>query len=104
MPIRRVFFDKTEVVCGFLAGKRYRTVNLSYDDIQRIQFSSIFERSFFRKIPSEQISVVTGKAPTPIVYKKSENKSYWDEYKRGFTKFAEQNSITFDNQIISEES
>ncbi len=95
MAPKRVYFDKTEVICSFVAGKQYRSINLTYDTIQRIQIEPINERSFFRSIPSEQITIVTGRTPQPIVYKRKANTQYWDEYKQGFTKFAQHNSITF---------
>ena len=95
MPPRRIYFDKTEIICTFLAGRQYRSINLTYADIQRIQISPITERSLFRRIPSEEITIVTGRRPEPIVYRKNANRQYWDEYRKGFTKFAEQNAITF---------
>ena len=95
MARKQINFDKTEVVVGFPAGKRFLVLNLSYQDIQRLQFDTIRELSFFRKIPSEKLTIVTGKRPQPIVYTKKKQKAFWDEYKARFTKFAKDNHITF---------
>ena len=88
------------MVCGFAAGKKYRVLNLTYEDVQRIQIDPCKERSLFKSVESEQITVVTGKNATPIVYKMLKNRQYWDEYKAGFAKFAKNNTITFvDNTV-----
>ncbi|MBT3272379.1 MAG: hypothetical protein HN368_04430 [Spirochaetales bacterium] len=95
MARRQINFDKTEIVVGFAAGKKYQVLNLSYADIQRIQFDSCTEMKLFRKVPSEKITIQTGKRSEPIVYTKLKNEPFWEEYKKGFTKFAENNNITF---------
>lgn len=92
---RQINFDKTELVLGFAAGKKYQVLNLNYSDIVRIQFDPMSEMRFFRKLPSEKITVVTGKRAEPIVYTKLKNEKFWDEYKASFTKFANNNHITF---------
>ena len=92
---RRINFDKTEIVVGFPAGKRFVVLNLSYQDIVRIQIDPTKEMGFLRKVPSEKLTIVTGKRPQPIVYTKKKEKAYWDEYKSRFTKFAKDNNITF---------
>ena len=95
MARRQINFDKTEVVVGFPAGRRFVVLNLSYQDIQRIQFDETREFSFFRKVPSEKLTIVTGKRPQPIVYTKKNQKQFWSDYKEKFTKFAKDNNITF---------
>lgn len=92
---RQITFDKTEMVVGFTAGKKYLVLNLSYEDIQRIQFDTVTEMRFFKKVPSEKITIVTGKREQPIAYTKLKNEKFWDEYLAGFKKFAEGNHITF---------
>ena len=91
----RITFDKTEIVLGFLAGNKFQVLNLNYSDIQRIQFDQIVERRFLKRVPSEQISVVTAKRMEPIVYTKLKSEKFWDTYKTGFAKFANNNHITF---------
>ena len=95
MARRNINFDRTEVVIGFNDGKRFSVLNLQYSDIQRIQFDSFSEMKLFRKVPSEKISITTAKRAEPIVYTRGKNAQFWDEYKAGFRKFAENNSITF---------
>ncbi len=95
MARRHINFDKTEIVLGFAAGKKYHVLNLSYADVQRIQFDTCTESKLFRKLPSEKITVQTGKYGEPITYTKLKHEPYWEEYKKGFSKFAAGNTITF---------
>lgn len=95
MARQQIMFDKTEIVAGFPAGKRYQVLNLSYDDIQRIQFDPAEERKLFKKVPSEKITIITGKHAQPIVYGKLKHAQFWDMYKQKLQEFAERNHITF---------
>lgn len=97
---RQVNFDKTEIVAGFAAGKKYVVLNLSYEDIQRIQFDEITEMKLFRRIPSEKITIITSKRGEPIVYTKAKNEKFWDDYRAGFKKFAKSNNITFADNTV----
>jgi hypothetical protein len=92
---RQITFDKTELVLGFPAGKKYIVLNVSYEDIQRVQFDPITEMKLFRRIPSEKITIITSKRAQPIAYTKLKNEKFWDDYRTGFVKFAENNHITF---------
>ena len=92
---RQITFDKTELVLGFPAGKKYVVLNVSYENIQRIQFDPITELKLFRKIPSEKITIITSKREQPIAYTKLKNEKFWDDYKSGFEKVAGSNHITF---------
>ena len=99
MKQRAISFDRTEIVVAFLDGNQYKLLNLEYSDIQRIQFDSIMERKFiFKKIPSEKITITTGKREKPIVYTKKNSGMYWDDYKTGLAKFAKNNHITFSDE------
>jgi hypothetical protein len=100
---RRIHFDKTEIVVGFVAGKKYVTMNLTYEDVVRIQFDPVREFRWFRPVASEQISIVTGRREAPIVYRMLENRRYWAEYKAGLAKFAAANHITFADRAGSTE-
>ena len=73
---------------------------LAANEIIRIQFDKCTERvlGIFPK-ESEMISIVSGKLGAPIVYKKGENKKYFEEYKNGLEKFAKDNKITFTNNL-----
>ncbi len=102
MAQRHVYFDKTELVLAFAQGKKFRSLNLSYDQITRIQFDECTEYSLFRRVPSEKITVVTPKRGEPIVYTKMKEKKFFDEYKAGFEKFAKDNRITFQNNLGTE--
>ena len=91
----RMNIDKTEIVLGFTSGKKFEVLNLTYQDIQRIQFDAMNESKLWKKIPSEKITIVTAKRPEPIVYTMLDNKSFWSYYKSGLAKFATNNNITF---------
>ena len=95
MARRHILFDKTELVVIFPEGKSYKVLNLQYSDIQRIQIDPLEERKFLSKVPSEKISIVTGKRREPIVYTKLKEKQYWEEYKEKLAAFAQAHSITF---------
>lgn len=96
MAQRRIYADKTEVV--FLVPTKNKMVryNLASSDIVRIQFDkSIVNILGFIKSETETITVVSGKVKAPIVYKKNQNKKYFDEYKSELERFAKQNYVTF---------
>jgi len=96
MAQRRIYVDKTEIVFLVPTKNSMSRYNLSARDITRIQFDkSVINIFGFIKSESETITVVSGKAGAPIVYKKSQNKKFFDEYKRELEKFAKDNSVTF---------
>ena len=100
MAKQQIMFDKTEIVAGFPAGKRYKVLNLSYDDIQRIQFDACEERKLLKKIPSEKITIITGKHGQPIEYTKTKHSQHWDMYKQKLADFAKRNHITFVDNLV----
>lgn len=96
MAQRRIYVDKTEIVFMVPTKSSMARYNLSAKDINRIQFDkSTVNILGFIKSESETITVVSGKAGTPIVYKKSQNKKFFDKYKRELEKFAKDNNVTF---------
>lgn len=103
MAVRHVLFDKTEIVLMYPKKKKFVTVNLTYDQISRIQFDKFKEFKFFRKVPSEKITIVNSKVKPPIVYTKQKEKKFFEEYKEGFKKFVKDNNITFINNLDKEE-
>lgn len=98
MAPKRIFFDKTEIVFMVPGQKKVVRRELAAKDIVRIQFDES-DSKLLGIIPqkSETITVVSGKVGTPIVYKKSQNKKYFDEYKSGLARFAKENNVTFTN-------
>ena len=96
MAQRRIYVDKTEIV--FLVPTKNSMVrhNITAKDISRIQFDKSQKNILgFIKSETETITVVSGKAGAPIVYKKSQNKKFFDEYKKELEKFAKDNNVTF---------
>lgn len=100
MAPKRIFFDKTEIVFMVVTQKKVVRKELSAKEIVRIQFDECTERRF-GIIPqkSEMITVVSGKLGAPIVYKKGQNKKYFDEYKSGLARFAKENNVTFTDNL-----
>lgn len=96
MAPKRIFLDKTEIVFMVPAQKKVVRRELAAKDIVRIQFDAK-DTKLLGIIPQkdETITVVSGKLGTPIVYKKSQNKKYFDEYKSGLARFAKENNVTF---------
>lgn len=92
----RMYIDKMEIV--FLVPAKNKTVrhNLAASDITRIQFDkSVTNILGFIKREEETITVVSGKVGAPMVYKRSQNKKHFDEYRRGLEEFARRNNVTF---------
>lgn len=100
MAPRRIFPDKTELV--FMVPTKNKVVrkNLTAKEIVRIQFDKCKE-NILGIIPkdSESITIVSGKLATPLVYKKLENKKFFESYKSELEKFAKDNNITFTNNL-----
>ena len=91
-----IYIDKMEVVFRVPTKNKVVSKNLSASDITRIQFDKDTKNIFgIFKIESESITIVSGKAGAPIVYKKNQNKKYFDEYKRDLEQFAKANYVTF---------
>ena len=96
MANRRIYIDKTEIVFMVPAKKKMVRHCLSAKEISRIQFDKSESKFLgFIKMQSESISVASGKLGAPLVYKKSQNKKFFDEYKRDLEKFAKDNMVTF---------
>ncbi len=100
MAQKHIFFDKTEIVLSIASSSQYSTLNLSYSDISRISFDPVKERKFiFKRVDSEKITITTGKSDEPIVFKKSNEKKFWNEYKTKLEEFAIRNNISFVNNL-----
>jgi len=100
MAVRRIFVDKTELV--LMVPKKNKVVrkSLTSGEIARIQFDKQETKLFgIFNIETEVIKIVSGKLGAPIVYKKSQNKKYFDEYKRELEKFAKDNFVTFADNV-----
>ena len=98
-----ILFDKTELVLMLKSKSSVTTVNLQQSNISRIQFDSIKEFSFFRRVPSESIRIFTSTSNEPYRYTRKTEKIFWEEYKKKLTKFAKDNMISFfDNTTETE--
>lgn len=96
MAQRRIYFDKTEIVFMVPTKNNIARYNLSAKEIIRIQFDKDEKKIFgIFKSESETITIVSGKLAAPLVYKKSQNKKYFSEYKRDFERFTKENHVSF---------
>ena len=97
---RRIFTDKTEIV--FMVPTKNKVVrkSLTAKEIVRIQFDKCKE-NILGIIPrdSESITIVSGKLGSPIVYKKFENKKFFNAYKTELEKFTKDNKVSFTNNL-----
>ncbi len=99
MAVKSIQADKTELVLMVEGKKKYEVLNVTFDQITRIQIRPTEVFSFFKKVPSEEIVIVTRKKSEPLVYKKHKEKKFFDEYKRELEEFAKNNRVTFINNL-----
>lgn len=99
MALRHIFCDKTELVLMVETKKKVQPLNVTYDQIIRIQFEPCKEFRFFRFVPSEKIQIMTRKREQPVEYTMYKEKQYFGEYKKELEKFARENKITFINNL-----
>ncbi len=98
MAKRKIEFDTTEVVLATVfkneTGKETpKILNLSYDQFMKISFVPCEERKLFKSVPSEKIVLKVKKYAQPIEYSMMKNKEFYQSYKEGFRKFAQDNRI-----------
>ena len=94
MPKEHLFFDKTEIVAGFLSGKKYHSANLTCENITSVTIEPC-KTGLFKNKQSERIIIVSGKLPGPVIYYRHIEKMYFDGYVAGLEKFCKDNNITF---------
>ena len=95
MAKKHILVDKTELVLMVEQNNKFAVVNLTNEQISRIQIDTFKERRLFRQDDSEKISIFSRKSIEPYVFKKRKESAYWDEYKQKLTKFAQDNYLTF---------
>ncbi len=101
MAKEKILFDKTELVCGIVFGSSASVVNLKYSDIISIKFIPTPEKKLFKTVMSERIEIKCKNQAYPIVYLKSQEKKFWENYKDGLRKFAKDNRITLEDETIA---
>lgn len=99
MANKRVLCDKTELVLTVPGKNKVSIENLTYEQIVSIRFEPCKEFRFFRMVPSERIVITTSKHEKPIIYTKQKEKKHFNEYKRDLKEFAENNRVTFYNNL-----
>ena len=105
MAKRKVMFDTTEVVAATVfkdeMGKETpKILNLTYDQFLKISFVPCEERKLFKTVPSEKIVLQLKKYGQPVEYTMMKNKEFYQEYKEGFRKFAQDNRIDLIDETV----
>lgn len=104
MKKQRVIFDKTEVIMVYdvLTNPFKKGISkkaLTYDKIQSISIEKCNVKRLFKTVDSERILIRAAGMTESIIYFKSVEKDYFDEYKAGFRKFAKANRITLYDSV-----
>ena len=95
MPKRCILVDKTEIVIAIEGKKRWTSHNLTYDEINRIQFGTDQVRTLFGKKLTRSIRIFSSRLGEPATYLESKHKEYFDEYREKLAAFANDNRISF---------
>ena len=95
MARKRIVVDRESVVLYMGMTKDDQVYTLSSSDIQRIQIDECREFSWFRRVPSEKITIFTSKASRSFAFTKGKNREYYEEYKKSLAEFAKKNYVTF---------
>lgn len=103
MPKKQIVVDKESIVLylGMTHDDKVFTINPS--QIQRISIERCYVFSWFRRVPSERITIVTSQSSPPYVFLKHKHKQYYDEYKTKLTEFAKRHYVTFQDTTVSTE-
>lgn len=95
--------DKTEINAVYADAKgNLARISLTYDKVISISFDRCEERKFFKKVPSEKITLRVRGRTEPIEYYKLKEGAHFESYKHDFEKFARDNRITFYNNLDKE--
>ena len=99
MAKRRIYFDKSEIVLIVPGKKGASSYNLVSSNVNRIEFAKCkeFTLGFIPK-ESEMIKIVGSNLPGEIVYKKGENKAYFDTYKEEFAQYCKEYRVPFEDK------
>ena len=95
MKRKCILVDKTELVLAVEGKKNWKSYNLTYDQIVRIQFGTDLVRQWFKKVPVHSIRIFTPKTEEPILYLESRHREYFEEYLEKLQAFAKRNHISF---------
>ena len=95
MPKRCIMVDKTEIVIAVEGKKRWTSHNLTYDEINRIQFGTDEVRKLFKRVPVRSIKIFSSRLGQPATFLENKHKDYFEEYREKLKAFAERNRISF---------
>ena len=98
-----LFTDKTEIMGTGLVDGKTQDFNLVYDKVARIQFDKTEIRQLFKKIPTEQIRIIT-KSGVSIYYHRIRVPDDFDKYMDKLTEFARSNAVSFQDNLKSGDS
>jgi hypothetical protein len=95
MARRRVFVDKTEIVAGYVSGKKFVTQNITYDKITSIKVKTMKRPGLFGFGTCAAIEILLRGEVAPIIYYETQEKEFFEPYKRELEQFAKENRIIF---------
>lgn len=89
-----VTFDRTELVIEHETKNRYETLNISYNQIIRIDFEKYVYKRLFKKEESERIILLIRGREEPLILTKRMCGQNFNEIKSGMKAFAKENKLT----------
>ena len=92
MAKQHLYYDKTELTIAVRMGNNYSAFHVPAEKIQRINYIPFKTKKLFKTIETEAISFDTVGFP-PLMLVQSEEKDFYDGYKRDIEKFAKENHI-----------
>lgn len=99
MAARKIYLDRSEMVLLVHGKNKTITYNLVSSNVNRIEFDKCEELAF-GIIPkqSEKITIYASNLPGEVVYKKGENKAFFDQYKEELRQYAKDYRIPFEDK------
>ncbi|MCL2833198.1 MAG: hypothetical protein FWD78_08515 [Treponema sp.] len=98
MAGEKLFIDKTELVAGFIRGKKFVTANLTCENIISVSIEPC-KTGLFKNKPDERIVIASGKLNEPIIYYRHTEKKFFDSYAKDIEKFCKDNNISFRKNV-----
>lgn len=93
-----IMVDKTEIVIAVEGKKRWTSHNLTYDEINRIQFGTDQVRKLLKKVPVRSIRIFSSRLAQPAVYLENRHPVHFADYMKKLEKFAKDNRISFQTE------
>jgi hypothetical protein len=96
---RRIFVDKSELVLTVIGKKKAQVLNVPYDSVKSIRFEPDKAFKLYKFVPSERIVIEVSSRLDPVIYRKANEKKFFDTYKKELEEFVKRHHITFHNTV-----